>query len=568
MGNRIITCIAACGSLALAIPALASDAPTKSLAAEKSTPTSAVTGVNGQIPVVIKYRDGSVRAQSTTGQSVGSQVEIRSVPEEDLEVELQKLRMDKSVEYAEPNYITKKPKPVKSPVPVQTQPKARIQGLAPGEQPNDPSLSDQYTWLAPTEFYKGQHAALKAVQASQENDGLNIGVIDSEFRVTDELQYAGGYNFSRLGSEVGPEYLEAVYEPECSTSHGTAVANIIAAPTNNGLGMAGFVDANVWAVRSMSCGTGFLFDTAESIRWLAGDPTVPDVPPIGADIDIINASLGAQTSECPAYLQDAINYAYAKGITVVVAAGNDTLDASMFAPANCDKVITVGSVDRYGKQSGFTNFGDHIDVAALGELVLSMIKPGETAYHYGTSFSSPNVAGMAALIKQTNPLLGPDEIADYLKSTAQLNPEDPDAQLGAGIVQPVTMVNLVAERYEEMKPTISHVFDDPSRCNKEAYAALLPDSVNACQLYEVDASKLPANGFRYTVFEADAGAELSVSTATAIEISEEPVFLVSDLQGTGKQYGIGLCDANGNNCTSNSLIPLGNQDIITDRYCD
>jgi len=566
MAKHMLTCIAACGSLALAASAVADDTPKKVLAANSSETVQPTLSINGRVPVVIKYRDGRVRAQSAESQTAGSQIEIRYVAEEDLDVELQKLRMDETVEYAEPNYITRKPAPVRAPIPFV--PGTRTQSLEPGQQPNDPELGDQYTWLAPTEFYKGQHAALKAVQASQENDSLNIGVVDSEFRVTDELQYAGGYNFSRLNSDVGPEYLEEIYEPTCSTSHGTAVANIIAAPTNNGLGMAGFVDANVWAVRSMSCGTGFLFDTAESIRWLAGDPTLTTAPPIGVDIDIINASLGAQTSECPAYLQDAIDYAYAKGITVIVAAGNDTLDVSNFAPANCNHVVTVGSVDRYGKQSGFTNYGDQIDVAALGEMVLSMVKPGDSAFHFGTSFSSPNVAGMAALIKQTNPLLGPDEIADYLKSTAQLNPDDPGAQLGAGIVQPVTMMNLVADRYEEMKPTITHVLDDPSRCNKEAYQALLPESVNACQLYEVDASKLPANGFRYTVFEAESSAELSASTATAVKISADPVFLVSDLQGAGKKYGIGLCDANGNNCTSENLIPLGNEDIITDRYCN
>lgn len=565
MANRTLICLAACSTLALASsPALSDDSQKKAVA---YTPTANTT-LKGQVPVVVKYRDDRARAQSTDGTPVGAQVEIRSFPEEDLDVELQKLRMDESVEYAEPNYMTRNPKPVQAPIPAQSAPQVRPQGLAAGEQPNDPELANQYTWLAPTEFYKGQHRALKAVQAAQENDTLNIGVVDSEFRATDELQYTGGYNFSLLESEIGPEYLEEFYDPNCSGSHGTAVANIIGAPTNNGRGMAGFVNANVWAVRSMHCGTGFLFDTAESIRWLAGDPSLTSAPPIGVDIDIINASLGAQTGECPAYLQDAINYAHAKGITVIAAAGNDTLDASMFSPANCKNVVTVGAVDRYGKQSSFTNFGNDIDVAALGEMVLSMVSPGESSYHFGTSFSAPNVAGMAALIKQTNPLLGPDEIKDYLKATSQLNSDDPDAELGAGIVQPATMVNLVAERFEEMKPTISHVLDDPSRCNKDAYKTLLPESVNACQLYEVDASQMPANGFRYTVFEADDDAQLSASSATPIEITTDPVFLLSDLQGEGKQYGIGLCDANGENCTSDSLIPLGNEEIITDRYCD
>jgi hypothetical protein len=346
------------------------------------------------------------------------------------------------------------------------------------------------------------------------------------------------------------------------------VANIIAAPTNNARGMAGFVDADVYVARSMRCGSGFLFDTAEAIRWLAGDPTMTGVTPIGEDLDIINLSLGASSSTCPAYLQDAINYAYAMGITVIVAAGNESVNVSEVAPANCDKVITVASVDRYGKQSSFTNYGQKVDVAALGEMVLSMIRPGETAFHYGTSFASPNVAGMAAMIKQTNPFLGPDDIETYLKASALSNFDDPTADIGAGLVQPVTAVTQAANLYDREMPSMSHVLDSAERCNKEVYKALLPKAANVCQLYEVDASPLPSEGFRYVVFEMSDSVELSASNGTPIKVSREPVFLVSGLSSSGKQYGLGLCDANGNNCTADALYPVGGPDVITSRYCD
>lgn len=565
MASRMLTCAALCSTLFITTAPALADAQKKTLANPAQGVASPEVGAGDQVPIIIKYRDGYATALSRSDNT--GNIEIRNVAKEDIEVELQKLRMNDAIEFAEPNYITRKPRQVQAPVPVQVMPQARSQSIAPGTLPNDPFFSRQITWQETTDVFKGRHSGLKAVGGAKKNAPLNIGVIDSEFRSTDDLQYAGGYNFSRLNSSVGPEFLENIYEPSCEGSHGTAVANIIAAPTNNGTGVAGFVDANVWAVRSMSCGTGYLYDTAESIRWLAGDPSVAGAAPIGADIDIINASLGANSHSCPSYLQDAIDYAFNKGITIVVAAGNDAMDASQFAPANCDRVITVGSVNQYGSQSWFTNYGDNIDVAALGERVTSMVEYGVAAEHYGTSFSSPNVAGMAALIKQTNPMLGPDEIKSYLKATARRNPEDATAMLGAGIVQPATMVSLVKDRFEAIRPTVSHVLDNPERCNKQAYKAMLPDSANVCQLYEIDASKLETGGQHYTVFESDAKGDMSASTATAIKTSADPLFLVPNLAGSGKQYGIGLCDAKGNNC-SGKLIPLGNAGIITDKYCD
>jgi subtilisin family serine protease len=516
------------------------------------------------VPVVVKYRDGSVRAMS--GAGANGPVEFKSVPKSDLDVELQKLRMQENVEYAEPNYPVTKPKPVQAPIPSSEVPRAKSLGLEPGQLPNDPEFSDQYTWLDPTQYLKGQHSGLKAVQAASENYRVKVGVIDSEFRETYELRYAGGYNFARIDGPVGPEYLEEYYDPSCTTSHGTAVANIIGAPTNNGRGMAGFVNADVYVARSMRCGSGFLYDTAEAIRWMAGDPTLTNAPAIGVDIDIINLSLGSQAI-CPAYLQDAINYAYAKGITVVAAAGNDAIDVSGYSPASCNHVLTVASTSRYGKQSSFTNFGDEIDVAALGEMVLSMIKPGETAYHYGTSFSAPNVAGMAALIKQSNPFLGPDDIASRLRSTAVKNPQEPGAQIGEGMVRPAPVVQLAADQYESEKPTLTHVLEDPARCNSEAYKALLPKSVKPCQLYEVNASDLAAKGYRYVVFEAEAAGALNASEATPVEVSQEAIFVVSGLEATGKRYGLGLCDAGGNNCAADALYPLG-EGVLTDQYCN
>ena len=204
--------------------------------------------------------------------------------------------------------------------------------------------------------------------------------------------------------------------PEMSASwHGTHVAGTIGVvKTNNKKGVAGIN----WKVKVMpirvlgKCG-GTTTDINDAIRWAAG-LEVPGVPKNQHPARVINLSLGTPPgvpcSGDPA-TQSAIRDAVVAGTTVVVAAGNDAVDASEVSPASCEDVITVAASDFRGHLvTRYSNFGETVEIMAPGGDVLrddnndgkpdgvySTVKGGY-AYYNGTSMAAPHVAGVAALL--------------------------------------------------------------------------------------------------------------------------------------------------------------------------
>ncbi|HEX7027446.1 MAG TPA: S8 family serine peptidase, partial [Gammaproteobacteria bacterium] len=152
---------------------------------------------------------------------------------------------------------------------------------------------------------------------------------------------------------------------ENSTWHGTKLAGIVAAETNNNSGLAG-IDQQAWVlpVRALGRCGGYLSDIADAIRWAAG-LSVPGVPDNPTPADVINLSLGA-AGVCSHTEQQAIDAAVANGTVVVVAAGNEGGFISDSAPANCENVITVTATTRQGAETCYTNIGTGADLAAPG----------------------------------------------------------------------------------------------------------------------------------------------------------------------------------------------------------
>ncbi len=218
-----------------------------------------------------------------------------------------------------------------------------------------------------------------------------------------------------------------------SSWHGTHVAGTIGVgKTNNGVGVAGVNwHVKVQPVRVLGKCGGTMVDINDAIRWAAGLP-VPGVPANPTPAKVINMSLGggAPCSASPA-TQSAINDALAKGVTVVVAAGNESADASGFIPASCNGVITVAASDRRGVlATRYSNFGARIDIMAPGgdtrqdsdndgnpDGVLSMVDGGY-AYYNGTSMAAPHTAGVVALLLAQDGTRTPAQILGLLKANA------------------------------------------------------------------------------------------------------------------------------------------------------
>jgi subtilisin family serine protease len=111
------------------------------------------------------------------------------------------------------------------------------------------------------------------------------------------------------------------------------------------------------------------------------------------------------------------------GITVVVAAGNDNQDACNFDPAFISSAITVGSIDRGDRRSGFSNFGRCVDIFAPGRDVYSAKHTSKTATQKlsGTSMACPHVSGAAALILAANKNLRPSSVWSRIRAQADRN---------------------------------------------------------------------------------------------------------------------------------------------------
>ncbi|HEY7293461.1 MAG TPA: S8 family serine peptidase [Dehalococcoidia bacterium] len=171
--------------------------------------------------------------------------------------------------------------------------------------------------------------------------------------------------------------------------HGTNVAGIIAALTDNREGIAGIAwNASILPVRITQNDQGLESDFITGLLWAVDH---------GANVLNFSFSEDCGTPESPA-LRDALNYAWSHGAVLVASAGNGGgCNAGVF-PAADPHVLAVASTDMNDKPSSFSNFGPWVKISAPGERILTTFPGGEYSIGSGTSFAAPQVAGIAALL--------------------------------------------------------------------------------------------------------------------------------------------------------------------------
>lgn len=188
--------------------------------------------------------------------------------------------------------------------------------------------------------------------------------------------------------------------------HGTHVAGTIA---GSEYGVA--KQAAVVGVRVLNCaGSGTIAGVIAGVDWVAGQQ--PGQTKIG------NMSLGGGASQA---LDDAVNRAVGRGVFMAVAAGNNNADACNYSPARAAQVFTVGSSTSADQRSGFSNFGNCVEIFAPGSDIKSAWNNGGSNTISGTSMASPHVAGVAALYLQQQPALSPAQLGQQLISNATPN---------------------------------------------------------------------------------------------------------------------------------------------------
>ncbi len=194
--------------------------------------------------------------------------------------------------------------------------------------------------------------------------------------------------------------------------HGTHVAGIISSRDSVYKGVA--PDASLMAVKVLdSAGSGFMSTVIVGIDWCVVN---------GADVINLSLGGGAFTSTCdgdPSAI--AVNNAVVQGVVVVAASGNNGYINAISAPACASQAITVGAVDNGDGRTSFSNEGPQLDVVAPGVNISSLNAPidgGGFTSKTGTSMATPHVAGLAALLLETDPSLSPIQVSSTIKNTS------------------------------------------------------------------------------------------------------------------------------------------------------
>lgn len=219
------------------------------------------------------------------------------------------------------------------------------------------------------------------------------------------------YNHADLSGRIlsnGRDYVEDDNVAQDEYGHGCAVAGVIAANGNNTIGIAGVApNSQIMPLRVLDAnGAGVYSDVAAALIYATDN---------GATV--INLSLGAPFAST--VLQNAVNYATSRGVTVVAAAGNSGTEG-VYYPAAYPDVIAVGSADANGQRSSFSSYGAQLDTLAPGRNILSTHRNGAYSSFNGTSFAAPHVAGLVAISRATGIelVLSPDSIAHLALAVA------------------------------------------------------------------------------------------------------------------------------------------------------
>jgi subtilisin family serine protease len=229
--------------------------------------------------------------------------------------------------------------------------------------------------------------------------GANVYVIDGGIRYTH--QEFGGR------AALAYDYVAGGTGLDCN-GHGTHVAGIIGGAT---YGVA--KNAKLWSVRVLDCANqGTLARIIAGVDWVAGNHVKPAVANLSFITIVSNSTNGT--------VDIAVKNLIAAGVTTVVAAGNNTGDASLRTPARVPEAITVAATDQNDNQAPFSNYGAVVDLYAPGVDIVSASSFDNvaTGIRSGTSFAAPFVAGTAALYLESYPVASPAGVAAAITKNA------------------------------------------------------------------------------------------------------------------------------------------------------
>ena len=298
-------------------------------------------------------------------------VRVINVSEDRVEKVLTALRSDPGIEFAERDHL------------------ARAAFV-----PNDPDV------LNGDEWHLAKIQAPQAWGITPGSTNVVVAILDSGINAANpDLagQVLPGYDFVGGDNDVSDDL-----------GHGTAVAGVVVAAGNNGLGVAGVAyGCKVLPVKVMDA-SGFASYScvAQGIEYA-----------VDQGARVINLSLAGDSPSTT--LQDAINYAWSNNVVVVAAAGNNA-NTNFQYPAACEHVVAVSATEPDDSLAAFSSYGGFVALSAPGDIIWTTQNNLSNPYGSwrGTSFASPVVAGVAALVASVNPSLPNSQIVSVLEQTA------------------------------------------------------------------------------------------------------------------------------------------------------
>lgn len=319
--------------------------------------------------------------------------------------------------------------------------------------PNDPEFPNQQTHLdncnipQSWDYTVGNEQIIVAIVDSglhfdhpdlQNNIFINQNEIPDDGIDNDNNGYIDdvhGWDFvdaPELSSIALGDYLQQDNQPDDELNHGTHIAGIISADTNNEEGVSGIS----WNSKLLIIRSGF--KTMDGGYLQDDDAAAGIIYAADMGADVINLSWG--DTNYSQIIADACYYAYNKGSIIVVAAGNEgaTVSHQVVYPAQLSTTLAIGAVDKYKNLALFSSYGPQLDLVAPGQLVLSTFDTSpEDLYkeQSGTSMAAPFVCGAIALLLSVEPLLDFPEVRGRLISSAEdLGEEGFDHIFGNGLL--------------------------------------------------------------------------------------------------------------------------------------
>ncbi len=330
--------------------------------------------------------------------------------------------------------------------------------------------------------------------------------------------------------------------PSDACGHGTEVAGVAAASTNNGTSISGvswgaqlvslklFRDADcVAGCSSGGCATDdqAIVDAITSAQALHGSA--------GHGKVVLNLSIGGN-SNCAGAVQTAVTNAVNAGVVIVAASGNSPScsGTNVNAPANCVGVIPAAASNAANQIASYSCPGAEMTtsgVAAPGDSVLTTAAGGGTASPSGTSFASPMVAGLAALVYSQKPLFTPAQIQNAIRSGAESTGAASSSQ-GAGRINVFRTLRFavkgtLADFDGEVRPTAFPNPFKPSQVGSVAFA--IPPSLQGAnmgiKIYTLDGAFIRAVSGQSWNGKNNEGAPVASGTY---------MFVVTTSAGTGR----------------------------------